>query len=234
MTDQELLSRVRKRRLADLCDGMDAIGLVNTGSMAPSMRPIRPGIKFAGFAYTVKLIPTHETVRPAKSVEDYMKMLSEWCSDTYKFMGGLTDGKASDKVCVIDMGGYPGGVWGSENGMNMAKNGLAGAVIDGGCRDSYECNLENVNVFSTVRTFNHVYGRLRNGGVEVPIECAGVTVNPGDVVCADDDGVLVIPRERVEEVLEFAEFVHADDQKKRATHYRDLGMEPDETLGEAR
>jgi regulator of RNase E activity RraA len=71
-----------------------------------------------------------------------------------------------------------------------------------------------------------------NGGVNVPVECAGVTVRPGDVVCGDDDGVLVIPRERAEEVLKFAQAVLKGDQRDRAGLYKALGYEPDETLGE--
>jgi len=56
--DVELLNRIRQCRPADLPDAMDAVGLVDTGSMSPEMRLIRPGIKFAGFAYTVKYVPT--------------------------------------------------------------------------------------------------------------------------------------------------------------------------------
>ena len=77
-----------------------------------------------------------------------------------------------------------------------------------------------------------MYGRVVNGGVNVPVECAGVTVRPGDVVCGDDDGVLVIPRERAEEVLEFAAAVLKGDQRDRAGLYKALDYDPDETLGE--
>jgi len=233
MNDKEILEKVRSLRLADLGDGMDALGLVNKGTMSSDMRPLRPGLHFAGFAYTVKLVPAQEDVKVCSTAEEYMKDLDEWCSDTYSFMGGLVNGQAKDKVIVIDMDGYPGGIWGSEIGMNTMKEGLVGAVIDGACRDSYECNLEKLNVFCTTRTFNHVYGRLKNGGINVPVDCSGVRVNPGDIVCADDDGVLVIPRDRAEEVVAIAEAVLKADQVKRAQHYKDLGYEPDETLGEA-
>lgn len=233
MKERELLEKVRSLRLADLSDGMDALGLVNKGTMSPDMRPIRDGLKFAGFAYTVKLVRAQDSVKVCSGVKQYTEELDNWCSDTYSFMSGLVNGQAADKVIVIDMDGYPGGIWGSEIGMSTKKEGLVGAVIDGACRDSYECNLENLNVFCTKRTFNHVYGRLRSGGVEIPVSCGGVLVNPGDVVCADDDGVLIIPRNRAKEVVEVALAVLKADQMKRAMHYKDLGYKPDETLGDA-
>ena len=232
MKEQELLQRIRACRLADLSDGMDALGLVNAGTMSPEMRPLRPSIRMAGFAYTVKLIPTQKAVKVCSTYEEYQKELGAWCQETYAFLGGLMDGQGKDKVVVIDMDGYPGGIWGSECGMNAAKNGVVGVVIDGGCRDSYECNLEKLDIWCTARTFNHVYGRLESGGVNVPVECAGVVVHPGDIVCGDDDGVLVIPRKQAEQVLTFAEGILKADQEVRAQHYKDLGYEYDETLGE--
>lgn len=230
MTDQQLIEAIRKCRLADLSDGMDALGLVNLGSMSPEMRPIRPGIAFAGFAWTVKLIPAQRTFQPFQSVEEYKKANGEWCRDTYRFAGMLKQEDMTDKVLVIDMGGYPGGVLGSENTMDFKRHGVVGFVVDGGCRDSYECNLQGANVFCTKRTFHHVTGRMVHGGVNIPVQCAGVTVNPGDIVCADDDGVLVIPRDKAEEVLKFAVAILEDDQVARTEHYKALGMTPDETL----
>ncbi len=233
MTDQELLERIRRCRPADLSDGLDALGLVNTGTMSHEMRPLRPGLATAGFAYTVKLIPAQSGVKACESIEEYLGELGRWCQDTYTFQAGLA-AEGKDRVVVIDMGGYPGGIWGSLIGLSAVKCGVVGVVVDGGCRDSYECNLQQLKVWCTRRTFNHVYGRVVNGGVNVPVECAGVTVNPGDIVSADDDGVLVIPRARAEQVLRFAEAIHAQDQRDRAQLYRDLGLPPDDTLGDAR
>ena len=230
MNDKELIKLIRKCRLADLGDGMDALGLVNRGTMNDTMRPIRPGISFAGFAYTVKLIPAQKDVKVCRDIDEYYKELSDWCSDTYTFNKGLTNETCEDMVVVVDMGGYPGGLWGSEIGAASMIKGVSGVVLDGACRDSEECNVEGVKVFCTRRTFNHVYGRLVNGGVNVPIECAGVAVKPYDIVCADDDGVLVIPYEHAEAVLKFAIPIMEDDQKKRARHYKNLGLAPDASL----
>lgn len=232
MTDQELIAAIRQCRLADLSDGMDALGLVDQGSMSPEMRPVVPGMRMAGFAYTVKFVRTERKAPPCSSFDEYLAELNAWCKDLYSFYEGLASGKGADKVVVVDMGGYPGGLWGSDIGLSAKKDGLAGAVIDGGCRDSYECALEQVKVWCTRRTFNHVYGRLELAGVNIPITCAGVQVNPGDIVCGDDDGVLVIPRDRAEEVLSFAQQILRLDQKSRAEKYRQLGLKPDGTLGD--
>ena len=130
----------------------------------------------------------------------------------------------------MDMEGVRGGLWGSEIAMTMMERGIEGVVLDGGCRDSYETNLEKAPVFCTKRTFTHAYGRVEPGALNIPVNCAGVTVKPGDIVCADDDGVLVIPRERAEEVIMFAKMQLEDDIAVRTEHYDNLGFEHDETL----
>ena len=230
MTDTELIKELRKYRCADLSDGMDALGLVDVGTMNEEMRPLRPGMEFKGFAYTVKLLPKQGNVNVCKTIEDWRGELGKGCEDIYKFVEGITEENAKDMVVVVDMGSVRGGLWGSEIAANLMIRGIEGAIIDGGCRDSYEVNLEKGNVFATKRTFTHAYGRVQRGPINVPIDCAGVTVKPGDVICADDDGVLVIPRERAEEVIMFAKMQLEDDIKTRSSHYDKLGFEPDETL----
>ncbi len=233
--DRRLIARIRACRLADLADGMDAIGLVNRGSMS-KMRPLRPGIKTAGFAYTAKLIPCQKDVKVCDTFDEYMDELAAWCKDTYTFFDPIEfdEVPGEDLVVVVDMGSTECGLWGSEIGMKAMTKGVVGVVLDGACRDSYEANLEQVVVWCTQRTFNHVYGRLENGGVNVPIQCAGVMVRPKDIICGDDDGVLVIPYEKAEKVLYFAEMIQEDDRLKRAKHYKSLGYEYDETLGNVR
>ncbi len=230
MTNDELIVELRKYRCADLSDGMDAIGLVNKGTMNPDMRPLRPGMEFKGFAYTVQLLPKQGSVKACQSLDEWRAELGQGCNDIYEFVNGITTETAKNMVVVIDMGGIPAGVWGSEIAMNTMIRGISGAVIDGGCRDSYETNLEQANVFCTRRTFNHAYGRVQRGTINQPVRCAGVVVNPSDIICADDDGVLVIPRDRAEEVIQFAKMQLDDDIQTRSAHYRKLGYAPDATL----
>ena len=230
MTDAELMKEIRKYRCADLSDGMDAIGLVDKGTMNESMRPLRPGIEFKGFAYTIKLLPKSDAVKECKTVDEWREELGKECDKIYSFVGEITPERAKDTVIVVDMEGVRGGLWGSEIAMSMVGRGVVGPVLDGGCRDSYETNLENAPVFCTKRTFTHAYGRVEPGALNIPVNCAGVTVKPGDIVCADDDGVLVIPRERAEEVIMFAKMQLEDDIQARTEHYDNLGFEHDDTL----
>ena len=230
MNNAELLTEIKKFRLADLSDGMDALGLVDKGTMCEEMRPLRPGIEFHGFAHTVKLLPKQDGVKVCKNVEEWREELGKGCNDIYSFVNTITEENAKDMVVVVDMDGVRGGVWGSEISMNLMLRGIVGAVIDGGCRDSYETNLENAPVFCTKRTFTHAYGRVTAGDVGKPINCGGVMVKPGDIICGDDDGVLVIPRERAEEVIAIARMQLEDDIATRTSHYEKLGFEADDTL----
>ena len=72
-------------------------------------------------------------------------------------------------------------------------------------------HAEREKVNCTRRTYTHAYARVIIGGANVPVDCAGVLIKPGDIVCADDDGVLVIPVERAKDVVRFARMQLEDD-----------------------
>ena len=112
MTKKELITEIRKYRCSDLSDAMDALGLVDKGTMAETMRPIRPGIEFKGYAHTVKLLPRQSTVTRCTSVDEWRKVLAEGCDNIYNFVDTVTEENAADMVICIDMAGVRGGVWG--------------------------------------------------------------------------------------------------------------------------
>jgi 4-hydroxy-4-methyl-2-oxoglutarate aldolase len=230
MTKKELITELRKYRCADLSDAMDALGLVDTGTMSEAKRPLRPGIEFKGFAHTVKLLPKRDSVVVCADVDQWRDELAKGCENIYQFVDTVTAQNAEDMVICIDMSGVRGGVWGSEIALTMMERGIEGAIIDGGCRDSFEANVELAPVFCTRRTFTHAYGRVEWGGVGGQVVCGGVTINEGDIICADDDGVLVIPSEVAPRLIQFAHNQLSEDIKVRTEHYKNLNMEEDETL----
>ena len=225
MTDAELLTRYRAVRLPDVSDALDCLGSMDRYIMSPRMRPLWDGVRFAGFAHTVKLLPSNRVV-PAMSYEEYARALGEMTDGSYTFV----DTVRADEVLVIDAEGINRGLMGADIVLTLMQKGVAGVVIDGGCRDSAEVRLEKAPVFATVRTCAHVIGRTRFGSDNEPISCAGVPVAPADVVMGDDDGVLVVPRRLAEDAIVIAEAILSADKDSRRAKYQALGLPLDETV----
>ena len=101
-------------------------------------------------------------------------------------------------------------------GLGCKRHGLAGAVTDNGCRDIAEFRDADFPVFAKASVPFGPGDFIRPVGANVPIVCGGVAVNPGDWVAADLDGVLVIPKDRVPEVIEAAiELLAKEDNVRR-------------------
>ena len=141
------------------------IGLVDKGTMNEAMRPLRDGIEFKGFC------PHDQAASEIRCCKRYVRHrrveeeLGKVCNKIYNFVGGSLR-RAKDRIIVVDMEGVRGGLWGSEIAMTMMERGIEGVDLDGGCRDSYETNLEKAPVFCTKRTFTHAYGRVEPGALE--------------------------------------------------------------------
>ena len=86
----------------------------------------------------------------------------------------------------------------------MKVRGLAGAVVDGSIRDLPQIQRLQFPVYSRGVSPGTTIGHFRCAGVNVPVTCAGVMVNPQDIISADEDGVVVVPRDRAEEILKRA------------------------------
>jgi regulator of RNase E activity RraA len=86
----------------------------------------------------------------------------------------------------------------------MKVRGLAGAIVDGSIRDLPQIQRLQFPVYSRGVSPGTTIGHFRCAGVNVPVNCAGVTVNPQDIIAADEDGVVVVPREKAEEILKRA------------------------------
>ena len=223
----ELVELYAKLRTTDVSDALDSMGIMDRQTMDANMRPLWEGCKFAGVARTVQLYPSMRVLKPV-SYEEYDASYGQWTDGSYDWSSEV--GKTPDQVWVIDEGGISSGLLGSMNTLGGMVKGVRGYVIDGVCRDSDEVISQKGPVCCTLRRPSHVYGRTRGVLIDETITCAGVRVEPGDVIVADGDGVVVVPQDIAEEVARRAKLVLDKDKVARGKLYEQLGWEPDASV----
>jgi regulator of RNase E activity RraA len=224
---KETLAALRSVRTSDVCDALDSMGLQQRYEMDPEMRPLFAGIHFAGIAHTA----AYEVMdRPleAMSYEEFDERQYKAGPEGLWHEAGPWG--APDEVLVIDAKRTRAGILGSNNTLMGRIRGTVGFVIDGACRDSYECIVQKTPAFCTVRSPAHPMGRIEPVSDNEPIVCAGVAVRPGDAIVADDDGVVVVPQGIAEEVARRAKLIQDKDRPGRRRAYGKLGLPLDETV----
>jgi regulator of RNase E activity RraA len=224
---QETLSTLRSVRTSDVCDALDSMGLQQRYEMDPEMRPLFPGIHFAGIAHTAAYDVMDRPLQ-AMSYEEFDERQYKAGPEGLWHEAGPWG--APDEVLVIDAKRTRAGILGSNNTLMGRLRGVVGYVIDGTCRDSYECILQETPAFCTVRSPAHPMGRIEPVSDNEPIVCAGVPVRPGDAIVADDDGVVVVPQEIAAEVARRAKLIQDKDRPGRRRAYGKLGLSLDETV----
>jgi len=192
-----IIERTMKLYVAALSDAADEIGLGQV-CMDRGIIPLTQNKRMAGFARTGKL-----TRSPANRPYDEKQL------DVFMSLG--TEAVDGD-LLVIDMAGATEcSAWGQILTKIGIVKGVRGAVVDGTSRDIHDIDKVNFTVFARGRHPGTMRGRLDMESVQSPITCGGVTVNPGDLIFGDGDGIVVIPADRIEEVLSHAEEVVATD-----------------------
>jgi regulator of RNase E activity RraA len=87
------------------------------------------------------------------------------------------------------------------------ERGMAGMVLDGAVRDLWDLRRMGLTVYARAKSPRTAVGHYATVARNVPVECAGVTVRPGDIIVADEDGVVVVPQDRAQEVLAQAQSI---------------------------
>jgi len=232
--DQEILKLFDGLRVSDVADGLDKVGLTNVTLMSPEIHAAWKDTthykhRFAGIAVTARYVPTNRPPAPAMETKPYDAWVGKWYSELSPepFVPLIRKGTA---LVIDDAPDSDVGTIGSNNIMGWKLRGCVGVVTNVGSRDTDEIATEQMPLY-----LRHVTRGIRPGRNEIesvnrPIECGGVLVRPGDVIVADGDGVVVVPREKAKEVAEYARGILEGDKTGRRGLYQKLGLPEDDSV----
>ena len=231
--DQELLKLYDGLRVADVSDGMDMAGLPDQGLVDHSIHPSWVNVEtmshiIRGIALTARYVPTQKPNRPEPG-EDF----SGWEGNFYNSYSSEAFTPLIHQGVVIvldDVEDKDIGSIGSNNVLIWKDHGAVGVITDASSRDTDEVALEEFPLYLRKKGRGIRPGRNELESVNRPVSIGGVLVCPGDVVVADGDGVVVVPRRIAPEVAQYAHEVLAKDKAGRRSLYEKLGMPLDKTV----
>lgn len=198
---QSIIEAYRKLDSTSVSDALDRLGI--HGGLY-GIKPITPGTVLCGQAFTVRYVP---------------------CGEVKGTVGDFLDDVEPGQVCVLDNGGRDYcTVWGDIMAMAASMKGIAGTLIYGVCRDVRDIKSIGYPIFT--QGYYMVTGKDRVEVAEVgaSVTVAGIKVCPGDLVFGDDTGALVVPLDKVEQVLEIALEIEQKEEHIRAALKRGVSL----------
>jgi regulator of RNase E activity RraA len=210
---------------------MDFVGLHDIGLVNPEIHPLWKDTvnythRIIGIAVTVRYVPTQQPPAGKRSEADFDK----WVGDFYTqrtpepFVPLLREGSV---VVIEEAPETDVGSIGSNNIMSWKLKGAVGVITSNTCRDTDEIITQKVPLYLKQVGRGIRPGRNEVESVNRPIVLGGVLVMPGDVIVADGDGVIVVPRKVALEVARYAHKVIDGDKDARRDLYKKLGLPPD-------
>jgi 4-hydroxy-4-methyl-2-oxoglutarate aldolase len=164
-----------------------------TGLLGPEIRPVQQGVRVAGTAVTVL----------------------SWPGDNLMIHAAVEQCGEGDILVVTTTSPCTDGLFGELFATALRQRGVRGVVLNTGVRDTQELRDMGFAAWSRAVSSQGTV-KATGGSVNVPIAIDGQVINPGDVILADDDGVVVVPRERVRETAEKSEAREAKEAAARA------------------
>ncbi|WP_028991314.1 RraA family protein [Thermacetogenium phaeum] len=184
--DERYRQRLERLSTTNVADALDALGLKGA---TYGIRPIWEGAsKIVGKAVTVKLTAAGLTK-----------------SKHHLGVKAIEAAEPGDVIVVDNGGRLDTSCWGGILANGAQMKGVSGVVIDGACRDVDDYVAIKFPVYARGSVVATARGRIMEEATNVLIQFGGVQVRPGDVVIADRSGVVIIPQERLDEVVEKAE-----------------------------
>lgn len=227
LENKVLLQLFEELRVADVRDGLDWIGYFGFGSLDINIRPLWQ-TKAVGIARTARYLP-YEGPYPSEKGDDYTRWQGRYYGTvcTYPWLDEIEEGD----FMAIDLSGVDAGLMGSENTLRCLLKGARGFVINGGgMRDTDEVILQKIPTWNYFISQSMVQARIRFDAKNIPVAIGGVAIYPGDIIVADNDGVIVVPRKVAEEVYKYASRGLVSDKATRKGLYEKLGWELDNTV----
>jgi regulator of RNase E activity RraA len=197
-SDRDVIDRLARLPTATIANALDDVG--KRVNCPVALRPMAPGMAFAGPAVTVQVIAGEA---------------GAYTSADFR-VGAMIDAAAAGDVIVVAAQGARSSTWGGMASLAAKVKGVAGLVVDGGVRDIDEMVGHGFPVFARHPVATTGRTRLKVAAINVPVEIDGVIVSPGDVIVADSTGIVVVPGAEAERVAALAEGYTADDRNAEA------------------
>jgi regulator of RNase E activity RraA len=204
-----LLKRLERCYTGILHDVMRAAGMGNF-TLPPSLRPLIAGQKICGPAFTVSGSP--------RSGVDAHETLMGWT--------GLLSKAKPDHIVVIQPNDSEVAHMGELSAETLKRKGVRGVIADGGVRDAEFISAIGFQVWHRYFTPRDVVGRWLPDAFEQPVRIGEVTVNPGDLLLGDTDGVICLPQAQAEAVIAESEAMMARENLVRKAIF--AGVDPQE------
>jgi regulator of RNase E activity RraA len=196
--DEPLIAGFKKTYAASVSDAVELV-TGQRGFMSHDMKPV-VGTSLVGRAVTSLVRPASpEAATPALSTKHSVEMID--------------NAKPGEVGVIVMEGTLDIAAMGNLMGTAAKVRGMAGMVLDGATRDVWDLRRMGLTVYARSVSPATAVGRYATVARNIPVECGGVTVKPGDIIVADEDGVVVVPRERAEEVLKKAQEI--DEREKK-------------------